>query len=456
MVANTVNDLRAGPTEISWMLYDFVEPILREYLRPIITEDARSGKVISIDEVFFDRANKGNKREAESARRIAEEEIIRRAENWIEEGLSDLYAAQTFFDREMRKAEEPRPSDTHIYETYEEYHRDYVHHLQRIIKASGDLPKVTINELQKVIDYDTREAGLDLSRKIYLGLRHGAHGITTHHSYPVVFQLSRIKDPLRMASKFARYLVEGIEEWMLLRSYLPNNGSHQESDAAIAYCIGRLQESRSEDDRKTAEKIIENFGAMHAHGLKTPFSSNEELHIGRDGIDPMEYLLMRCRVSDVLGVINVTRTREDAELLLKRTIENRFQSAHSYGALFGKVLRKEKEGWQYVDGFVIDRHGERRTFIYVTPRTMQSENNIRIDFGYQALRENGEDAVAGRHSHLRHEARQAAKVQRWSRIRQQLYYTIEKSARSPLEQLNIERYEVYKGFPFQQEGARAK
>ena len=450
MVANSVNtvdDLLAGPTEISWLLFEHVQPIIREYLE--------KGRVISIDDVFLDKAGRKNKKEAETARRTAEEEITRMSKCWIEEGLNDLYAAQTLFEREMRRAEEPKPTDTHIYETYEKYHLDYVKHLGSIIKASN-LPRITVGELERVTSYNTREAGLDLSRTIYLGLRHGAHRITTHPAYPVVFQISRIKDPLRMVSKFARYLSEGIEEWRLLQSYIPENGSKREIDTAVAYCIKELQESRKEDDRKTAEKITENFGAMHAYGLKTPFSPNEKLHIGTEGIDLMEYLLMRCRVSDVLGVINVTRTREDAELLLRRTTEGKFQGAHAYGALFGKVLREDKGRWQYVDEFIVDRHGDRRVFIYVTPERTPGENNIRIDFGYQALQENGEDAVAGKHSHLRHEAGQAAKVREWSRLRQRLYYAMEHAARSPLERLDIGRYEVYKGFPSETEKERRK
>ena len=136
MVANSVNtvdDLLAGPTEISWLLFEHVQPIIREYLE--------KGRVISIDDVFLDKAGRKNKKEAETARRTAEEEITRRSKCWIEEGLNDLYAAQTLFEREMRRAEEPKPTDTHIYETYEKYHLDYVKHLGSIIKARTLLEK---------------------------------------------------------------------------------------------------------------------------------------------------------------------------------------------------------------------------------------------------------------------------------------------------------------------------
>ena len=50
MVANTVDDLLNGPTEISWMLFEHVRPIVMEYLQ--------TGRVISIEDVF-----RGNQRE---------------------------------------------------------------------------------------------------------------------------------------------------------------------------------------------------------------------------------------------------------------------------------------------------------------------------------------------------------------------------------------------------------
>ncbi len=435
MVVNTVESLLAGPTEISWMLFGHVAPIVREYLK--------TGRVVSIDDIFRGRdGKKRTVREADEARRKAEERIVRRAETWIEEGLTDLYRAQVFFDREMRKADDQNPTCTQLYKTYQGYHQGFVDYMKRMMKAST-LPKETEKELQKVIAFDTRRTGVNLGRALCLGMRHGAYGITKHPSHPIVLQMSRIKDPQRMGTKFVRYLCEGIEEWRLLQSCTPED---------IGKELDKLSKSK-EDDRKTAEKIRENLGAMHAHRLKTPFAE-QELRIGNEGINPMEYLLMRCRISDILGVLSVARNHEDAEQLLERSKNGRFQGAMAYKVLSGKVLRQKKGRWHYCNEFIVDRHGEKRAFAYIVPRREQGKNNIRIDFGYQGLRETAVDAVGGRESHLCHEARQAARVAEWRRDRQKLYHTLCPAVVSPLEQLTIHKYEVYRGFPFKEERAK--
>ncbi|MBI5003059.1 hypothetical protein HZC31_06760 [Candidatus Woesearchaeota archaeon] len=444
MVANTVDDLLEGPTEISWMLYNLVEPIVRGYLE--------NGRVISIDDVFLDKGGRKNRREAETERRAAEEEILRNVNAWIEEGLEDLYATQAFFDREMRKAEAVKPIDTHMFTTYGAFHEGFTSHAQRFIRASN-LPPETVEALRKIIDFDRRETGITLNRSVYLGMRHGTLRITDIPSYPIVFQVSRIKDPTRMGRKFARYVCEGIQEWRIMQAYLDGHENRKERDKKIAEGLKEL-ENGNKDDRKTAERIIENFGAMHAHGLRTPFAEQEELHIGREGVDPLEYVLMRCRVSDVLGVMNVVRTESEVKELIERTKNGKFYGEENYRALFGKRLRKEGKTWGYVNEFIVDDQG-RRIFTYGVPKRPLERNNIRIDFGVEALRNYADDAVGGERSHIIHEARQEVRIKGWRRDIQKLYGAICNAVNSPLERLDMKRYEVYKGFPFQTE-ARAK
>ncbi len=440
MVANTVDDLLAGPTEISWMLFG-------DIVRPIITEYLRTGRVVSIDDVFK-RKEEGSRRsstEANAARQEVEEGILRRANAWIEEGLEDLYATQAFFDREMRKAEEPKPTDTHMFTTYGAFHEGFTTHARKFVRASS-LPTGTVETLTRIIDFQPKATGITLDRSVYLGMRHGTHKISDMPSYPIIFQVSRIKDPGRMGRKFARYICEGIQEWRIIQACLDGYENREERDRKIAEGLGELQRGTREE-RKAAEKIVENFGAMHAHGLRTPFAEQEGLHIKREGVDPLEYVLMRCRVSDVLGVMDVVRTESEVRELIERTKNGKFYGEGNYKALFGKRLRKEGKTWGYENDYIVDDQG-RRIFTYIVPGRPLRRNNIRIDFGVEALKNYADDAVGGERSHMLHEARQEARVREWRRDVQKLYYALCNAINNPLERLDVKQYEVYKGFPF--------
>lgn len=441
MSAKTVEDLLAGPTEISWMLFEHVRPIIAEYLQ--------TGRVLSIDDVF-----KKQGRNATVARKEAEDKVVEGANAWIEEGLQDLYAVQGFFEREMRKADEPKSIDTHMYTTYGEFHNGFTGHARRMIKISN-LPEKIVDALNTIIKFNPESKGIDLCRSVYLGMRHGELRITDNPSYPIVFQVSRIKDARRLGNKFARYACEAIMEWKRVQSYLDGKEKKaQERDKKIGRGLNKLL-SGNKDEKKMGEKIIENFGAMHAYELRTPFSEEEVLQITEKGVDAFEYILMRSRVSDVLGAMDVVRDEKEVTKLMERAKNGRFVGKERYNVLLGKRLQREGNEWGYTDKFIVDDQ-ERRIFTYAIPKRRLNRYNIRIDYGLEALKNYAEDAVGGEKSHILHEARQEAKIKTWARDIRRLYLMLSNAASFPLERLDIKRHEVYKGFSFQQEGARAK
>ena len=115
--------------------------------------------------------------------------------------------------------------------------------------------------------------------------------------------------------------------------------------------------------------------------------------------------------------------------------------------MFGKRLRKEGKTWGYVNDVIVDDQG-RRIFTYTIPRRPLGKNNIKVDFGIEALRNYADDAVGGERSHLIHEARQEARIKEWRRDVQRLYNAFCDAVSGPLERLDVKQYEVYKGFPF--------
>lgn len=360
-----------------------------------------------------------------------------------------LYAAQLAFDnlmkRRTRKRNE-REIDMHVYREYGEFHRNFLAHAQRTVEQSKQLPNQTQEVIRRIMRFNPETNHVDLQREIHLGLRHGTQMISASHEapqYPVVFQVSRIKELKRLGRKFARNICLGLREYRLLKKFLDG----------------------SELTHHLPEKIRENLGAMKAHGFLMPFD-------GREGtteysrLPPLDgYLLLRSRVSDVFGTMYVTRTREEAnELIYKRLITRKYVYSAPYSVLWGQLLYNNKESkskqakirYHYREGFVIDDHlkldpeskeipeGNQTIFTYFLPDFEHPLFHYRVDFGVCSLMDYAEDAVGGRGSHLIYEMRQAAKVKTWNPIVQQLNAKIEEAVLSILEGVNIHNLSLYR------------
>ncbi len=407
------------PTNPSWLLFGHVRPIVEMYIK--------TGKAISIDEVFQNNSQKRQEQEEALAATISE---------WIEGGLPHLWAAENMFASFIRRAnvrEDGKEIDLHQFDVYSTYHKSFVGHADRIKKKSkGIIAPETEALIDKIKAYDPRENKLDLNREVHLAFKHGKLIVSREEHPQVLLQIGRIKEQGRMGKKFSRYLCNAMIEYEELNK--------------------ALKESENPELRR---RIVETLGAMHAYKLQTPFAEQEDLRTRVP--NPVEYALMRARVSDVLGTALVVRERKEVYSVLKRLINGRFERNWEYGVLSGKRLQKERGKWEYVDALIIDDHimrgenvlaaGNNNIYTYVVPKETSGRFNWRVDFGIYGFSDFCMDAVGAPGSHLMYEAKQEKEVEEWKITKPgvyKLYQSMVNAVGAVLERVDIRKYALFK------------
>lgn len=447
--------LAALDTRLDEVFSDRVDPsvLLSHHVRSILAEFMRSGRVISIDDVFS----------RSSQRWHAEEVIATDIMEYMKEGLFHLHAVQTLFDPEMKKARDPPYTDVHPYNTYGAFHDGFVDHAEKFLKIPHGVTPEIRAVTEKIIRFDPETSGVTLTRPIHLSMKHGAHGIPHEPRYSVALQVSRIKDQIRVSQKFSRYICKGILDYETLSAAIQDAKREVEGkkdkDLELDKAIRKLSLS---------DKIAETLTAMYYYDLQTPFADPDS-GLYRLLPDPLEYIALRGRVSDGFGVIDIAPTREKAKNLMSRLVHGDFQRSEHYGVLFGYRLAHVDGGLHYVPDFVIDNHyirqnkylpnGDQNMFTYILPRWSHSRFHFRIDFGVYGWEDYCQDAVGGEGSHLLYEKKQEEEVQGWRLTKPalfQLYESIRIATHAILERIDISPLEVYSGEGKKREALLAK
>lgn len=395
------------PTDISWLLFGYIRPILEAYVH--------HKRVITIQDAIPD---------------VQQREQIRRQvaiaiQSFLYAGLTHFYAGQTFFEGRMKPLRRVG-LETHSYTTKGEQLNDFLVHLRQI--PSSSLDTITKGAIAKTLQRQQLCSGNHNPREIHFNMRHGSFSYKDarqQESYPVIFQHSRIKHPSRLVHKFARLLCSGVMEHRELRRRL------------------QAKQPLVKPDEK---KYIETLGAMHDYGLQVPYIEG----VGYSACPlKMEYLLMRCKISDIFGTTYVTRTRRDVGLLQDDLIKGRYTHQYNYQIFEGEQLtlnrkhnKSQKPEWTYTRQSLVDDHGKPNKadiFLWVVPRRPSSHFDIRIDLGICSL----VDYLTytfGEQSHTLYETRQMKTPDSWPREIQRLYKSIVSAVSGVFEGINIRDY----------------
>ena len=431
-----MEQLLHGQIEPSWLLFEHVLPIITAF------EDGK--RLPSIDDIL------GEKKEGR------EKQLARVITSWINAGMQDLYAAEEAFARYIVPGV-PQAVDIHQFRDYANYHDAVVDHLERVKQFNKSLDQITKETIQRIKRQHTPQNGRNLERPIYLALKHGDLHIKQNGENPqIIFQIVRIKDMQRMAAKFARSLCKAVQDYNnlvpALIQFERNLNVHQRFRDAITQV----------DNPELGERVQETLSAMNAYGMKTPFVTRRSGSKYTERPDFKEYLMIASRVSDILGVINVTRTRMESESIIEKAKEGAFTGAERYKVLHGKRITDNNKrkicGWHYVDDFIVDNHitaqekvipdGGMHIFTYLRQQFPNSRRKYRsrVDFGVQALPDFCEDAVGGKGSHLIYETRQQEEVKSLkddNPTLYKLYHHVYTAALGVLSRVDIKQFELY-------------
>ncbi len=404
---NTLDDILSGPTTINGILFQYVRPIIDNYLE--------KASVKPIDN-FYDPATL-QKIQEESA------EAIMLA---IRQALPAFYDAQNLFSAGIRPQKRASLVKTE-FKIKEQFYEAYTAFARALIErnTSALLDDSTLKVLQKLISFDAVKAGLVLDKPLWIGAITGNTTLTSQ--YPVVLEVVRIKHPVRVGAKYARYLCEGILE-----------AKQFEKCERIGL----------------SKKAIETFGWMHTAGLRTPFN------LENAGLDLAEFLFYRSQITDVLGVTYIARTRELATQLLgdlqadtPRGPQRRYPLHLATGYVLKQYKVKQRYCYSYKQAYCIDNHittgaeprGNNNIFATMIPNQIPPTHYVLIDIGFYGLADYIVDRVGGIGSHLRHEASKNSAKQRWPRKLQQLDRVIAHAISDLMEHVDVYQFPLFEG-----------
>ena len=408
-----------GPRDPTWYLFEHVAPLLDIFIR--------TGKIVSLEVAIADEAAALGVSAASFVQNSRENAALA-LQLYLEEAVPHMHAAAGFFSRYQRPArgQNGQLFDNHSFQDYGAYMAAVSSHAANLRKHSRGLSVDTLSAVTVTADFNHKETGMTLNKPVHLGFRHGSHGIDTSSPFPVVFQISRVKNPTRFGNKFARYICEGLQELPEFQRALKD----------------------SSQPNKIPSKVREALGGMRYFGLSTPFSGNH-------GFNGMEFLFVRSRVSDLCGVFYVTRTEEEVRGFLDTLINSRFPAASHYEILRGYRLVK-RGSWGFEEQPLVDDHyvtgsrelvssgaANQNIFMYVVPRSKGKTFDPRIDFGISHLAGYYQDLPPHEGSHILYEARQDAKVDNWSRQYSLLYRHICHEIAQITSRMVVQKYNLY-------------
>ncbi|MBI5072927.1 hypothetical protein HZA99_03850 [Candidatus Woesearchaeota archaeon] len=418
MVNSNIEQLLEGPLDPTWPLFMHVAPIIERFI------ETKGRVVLNIDDIF----SEGTRAQRNARREEAEERVAQALMSYLDAAVPHMHVASSFFARQQRPAPRPQPYDVHEYKTDGSYLAGYGAHLQKVLDTGSRFDPDTATVLSAVAEYDQKQSQIRLDKPIHLGFRHGAHRIDDSPQFPVAFTFFRIKDPYRMGLKFARYICEGLQEHAALTSV--------------------LSESPQRKLSSLPSKVSEAFGGMHYYGLPTPFDLPTSPF---SPPNPLEYLFVRSRVSDMVGVFNVTRSREDALGLLGKLVNRQHSFGDHYSVLFGKKLVSVSPGvWEYDNSFIIEDRfftgsrektgGNKNAATYVLPTLQNSRFQVRVDLMVSDLHGHGYDLPPNPGSHVIYEARQQKKIDGWERKYRDLYIALCHATNRVMERIDVIKY----------------
>ena len=413
-----VDELLAGRTDFSWLLFEYVRPIIRDYVG--------HRKINTIESIYPDKAQ----------REALVFQIAQHLDDFLKSGNSILWDAHDLNQHKMlpRKKQGISHFEKHCTGTIGEFHNTFVEHLEELLRVNNRLDEITEEQttvtLREIVRADPTRTGARLEDPAHIGLRHGSFALNgTPITSPIILEVTRIKYLERAAKKFARYICEGIDEHRILREFLSNNKTLE---------------------LKNKDKILETLGAMHSHGLAVPFTEETEyLHIPQI----TEYLLMRARVRDIFGKIEVTTSRQAAENLVTSMIKGQHKLSHKYRVIEGQVLVWKQGKFTYERRPLVDRHLDKRPhnknnsiFVYIEPTEQPTTIFKHIaDVGVYGSRDYAIDAPGGVGNHLAYQARQENDRTGWRRDRslEQLETAILNAILPIVRRINTYTYPLY-------------
>ncbi len=395
----TIDELVAERREISWMLFEHVRPLVELYLNPSI------------------KAPKARKYQINNN---TETTIANEIKAIIEESLPAWYSCQELFFERIN------PNHDHgikkaLCRTREDFYREYRTLAHRVLNKNGrGLTPEAKDVLKRTLDFNVLKAGLDLNKKHHLMIVYGSPIITPDPRYPIVLQVSRIKNLKCFAEKFARYICEGILEFEALTEEL----------------------KKQENPRIADYKVREAIAYMHQFGLITPFDINDN-----GNFNQIEYLLMRSWIRDMLGVTCVTRKREEATTLVGEVISARRTQKYNPNRIevaTGYTLIHYQNQWRFAEDNLVDNRikrgsrvlgsdGNKNIFLYATTPNI---NHV-VEMGFYSIGDYAEDRIGGKGSHLSYEAKKQAKIRTWPRLLQELCYSIAVNAENIMRHVDI-------------------
>jgi hypothetical protein len=387
----TIDDLLTEQCEISWVLF--------EHVRPLIEAHINRSRLPRIS----------TSRDAELAQKITE---------IIEEALPVWYRVQELFIDKINPVSENQLQHA-VCSSKLDFYTQYRTLVENILRRNGKgLTPEAREVLQRTTDFDAVQAGINLQKQYHLRMRYGSSLITPDPRYPVVMQVSRIKNPKSFAEKFARYVCEGLIESPQIMG---------------AFEIGVWPQ--------IPHKIRETFASMHTLGFMTPFDLTEQ------GFDTMEYLLVRSWVRDTLGTTYVTRKREEAVQLSREMLSSGKKDQYNpkrVEVVRGHELIHYGGSWRFAEAHLVDNRiqrgslqlgsaANRNIFLYAT---MPKTHHV-ADVGFSSCDDYGEDRIGGKGSHDVYEARKQAEIRGRPRELRVLYTQITTAVERIMTQVPI-------------------
>ena len=417
IISEKVEELLEGPLDPTWPLIIHVEDIIRRFI------ETKGRVVLSIDDVFL--ASSQTRREAQRKRQEAEERLTEGLLGYLDVAVPHMHAVSNAFASCFKPGPGEKPYDIHTFETQERQYRTLADHLGRMMKSSPYFSADTRREVRRVVDhFKDPSSGFSLkNRRVHLGFKHGSLALDQSPASPVALAIFRIKDEMRYSQqKLPCVIGSRIMDYFLV--------------------VDRLKRDAHPDLPKSA---IETFGGMEYFELPTPFSEGPRY---TKFPDPMEYLFIGTRVSDLVGVTFVARSRDEVFTLVNYLIYGNFLGSDKYTVLNGKNLRKRKNVWKFEDGPVIDDHsqggddnGDRPIFLYLLPK---GKSPVRVDVGLIDVHCLAKDSPPNERAHSIYEQRQLQAVSQWPIPYQNLFASIADALEPITRPINVRRYPLYK------------
>ncbi len=430
-----IERLLDGTVDVTWPVFLHIMPIIERFL------ESEGRQILSIDDIFSKNGRVSGS-SAQNTREEAELRIAEKLDGYLFAAVPHMHAVARCFESCIKLDANRQPQvNFHTAVNQHDFYIMLAEHFSQIIKYGSGIDIHTKKEMENVVNFfekAVKRNGFMYQRSVHIGFEHGSHAIDfTKQRYPVVFDVVRIKYNLRWAKKIARVICQGLMEYEHLKKVL----------------------NHSQQPRTLPKYIIETLGGMHFFELPTPFGEGA-LYAAQP--NPLEYLLVRSRVSDAVGVFYVTRTREEAMNLLQRMIDGNFNGSNNYQVLEGQILERGKEKWRYKEGFIIDNHfktgsseetgGNLNVFFYVIPNMQHPSFDIRVDVGISDLFGYARDCPPNKGSHTLYEQRQQEKIRKWSLPYRRLYHFISRAVLSVMERLDVYKYPLTPDFTAQQSG----